>query len=222
MKKVESVPIESLILNWDIYPRHHVDSANVRSMIDAEEAGVKLPPIVVDRKTKMVVDGFHRIEKNKRLDLPEIEVEWHDYKNTAAMVEDSIRRNLHGRPLDPYDKARCIQIAEVVGLSVDRLAAAMSLTVDRLEDLRIRKTAIGPDNRIMPIKRTLQHLAGRKITQEQVQGNQQASGLSAAHYANQLANCLEKKLVDWSDDKTVAALERVQGLLKKCMAKQKA
>lgn len=219
--KPQSVPIESLILNWDIYPRHHIDSSNVRSMIDAEEAGVKLPPIIADRKTKMVVDGFHRIEKNKRLDLPEIEVEWHDYKNQAEMVEDSIRRNLHGRPLDPYDKARCLMIAEAVGLSVDRLAAAMSLTVERLEDLRIRKTAIGPDSKIMPIKNTLRPFAGTKLTKEQVTGNERSSGMPVAFYANQLSNCLEKKLVDFEDANTMAALERLQKMMRKFMARSK-
>ncbi len=221
--KIELVSIEALILNWELYPRHEINSANVTQLTQADEAGVDLPPVIADRKTKFVTDGFHRIESKKKQKKDRIMVEWRDYPDHAAMLEDAVKLNApHGRGLTSYDKARCLMLAEAVGLTMDRLAPAMGLTLDRVEDLRLRKTAVDANARIVPIKQTLGHLAGQTVTDEQLAGNKKATGVRPIVYVNQIVNCLEKDLIDLEDEKLMAALVRLHGLLRRMVARQKA
>lgn len=205
----DRVPPETLLLDYDLYPRHQIDGTNVANITRAREAGIELPPVIVWRKNKKVIDGFHRVTDALRHELQSIAVEWRDYKNEAAAFEDAMVLNAHGRQLTPYDKARCIQLAEALRLEPERLAAALCMTQLRLEELRLRKTAIDPESKIVPIKATLHDFAGTKLDRKQVEGNKQAGGMYPLAYVNQVINLLDNHLVDQANEKLVARLQEL-------------
>jgi hypothetical protein len=161
-KQFETIKIAALIRDFTLYPRHHVDEANVASMRRAIRAGAPLPPVVADRKTKKVTDGWNRIAAIEREGLDTVDVEWVTYADDAEMFLDAIARNAtHGSKLTTFDYARCLIIAAELRLDDSAITVAMRCTVEFLEELRERKIGVGPDGP-MPVKRTLAHLVRKQ------------------------------------------------------------
>ena len=112
--------ISGLVLDRDLSPRARLGSNHVRQLAESLRAGAELPPIVVERQTSRVVDGFHRVEAHRRVYGPEalIDAVEKDYADEAELFEDAMRLNsAHGSRLAPYDQLRCVAIAE--RLSID-------------------------------------------------------------------------------------------------------
>lgn len=214
--RIEMVKTATLTLDYNVYPRQQLDATNVRAMTHTLEAKLSLPPITADRPSRRVVDGFHRFTACQRYygEDAEIAVLWQDYPDEAALFEDAIRLNAtHGRKLTPFDQARCLIRAKELHLEPERVAAAMSMTVERLANLELRKVAIGRDSKLVPIKHTLRHLAGQQLTEQQLSGNQAAGGPSGLYFVNQVINLLEQGLVDWQNTRLLEQLDVLAGLL---------
>jgi hypothetical protein len=216
----------SLILDLDLYPRHSLDATNVRALIDALAAGTVLPPVVADRATRRLIDGAHRQRAVLRHygGAAEIDCEWLDGLDDAGLFLEAARRNAsHGRKLAAYDVARCYVRGQELGIDPALLATACSLTRERLADLGLRKTALvsgaGPTPaRAVPIKRTLGHLAGRTLTEAQVEGNSRAGGLHVAAYVAQLRNALQHDLIDWTAPGMIDNLRELAHQLEEALA----
>ena len=67
---MREIAIAEVVLDFDLYPRSQIDSQHVSSMCEAERAGAEFPPIVIDKKSKRVIDGFHRYTKQQRVHGP--------------------------------------------------------------------------------------------------------------------------------------------------------
>jgi ParB-like chromosome segregation protein Spo0J len=55
-----------LMIDFNLYPRHAIDSTHVNDLLNALKAGAKLPPVVINQQDKRVVDGFHRLAMYKK------------------------------------------------------------------------------------------------------------------------------------------------------------
>ena len=60
---IEKANIGDLNLNDSVWPRSGLDEEAIERYRDCLE---ELPPIVVDRETMTVLDGWHRVEAHKR------------------------------------------------------------------------------------------------------------------------------------------------------------
>ena len=201
------VKIEKLVLDYNLYPRTEVDSVTVTDLVAAKESGADLPPVVVDKKSMRVADGFHRIAMCKRLKIDKIDVVYKDYASEAELYLDAVALNAkHGRKLSRYDQVRIITRAEELDISPIVIAESLNITINRAETLKIKKTAVS-QKKIIPIKRTLGHLAGRQLSSRQTKGNEKAGGMRPLFYINQVGNLLENDLIDWEDGKLVEALK---------------
>lgn len=217
---METVKAASLILDFAVYPRNQIDDTHVLDLARAVEAGIELPPVIADKKSKRVVDGFHRVRRALR-DGPdaEIAVEWRRYKNEADLFLDAVRLNAgHGRRFSHFDQAHCLVIADRMQIDSEYLASALSLTVDRLSHLRMTKTAIGPMQVAIPIKQTLGHLAGQPLTSAQVEGNQRATGAPQMLYVNQLINVIESGTLNIGNERLMERLQHLARLLDSIVA----
>lgn len=213
----KKLPAASLVLDYNIYPRHHIDSANVSRLRQAIEAGEQLPPVIADRESLRVIDGFNRITAWLRIDeAATIEVELRDYADDAAMFLDAVALNArHGLALSTYDKSRCMMLAEQLTIDPEAIAGAMSITVDTAAKLRAVKTAYDDKGSPLPIKRPLRHLAGSKLTKKQEHANQRSSGWSVRFHAEQIVQAIDGDIVDWSD---AAAVEALRLMVEKVMS----
>jgi hypothetical protein len=206
-----------LVEDFAIYPRNDIDDYYVGQLAEAIRAGAVLPPVVADRASKRIVDGFNRRRALLRVEGADaqIAVMLHRYPDEAAMVADAMRLNsMHGRRLAAFDQIRCISLAERFGISRDDLPGLLNITKVRLEKLSDRRTLDGS-----PLKLTMSHLSGAILTPAQQEFNRKAAGgKSGAWYLRQVIALLEADALDRSDEQVTAALDRLRALL--CQAEE--
>ena len=209
MKKVKAV---SIVLDHSVYPRMNLDAKNIRDITEALSLGVELPPVVIDAKSKRCVDGFHRVKANLRLygDNAEVVVIEKHYKTEADLFLDAMRLNAsHGVKLDSYDQTRCLLVADALGIKDEQLTSVLHLSHDKLDKLRVSRTAKNGKLNV-PIKRTISHMAGRRLTKRQRIANERLSGMNQVFYANQLMELLESGMIDKDDEKLMARLAELR------------
>ena len=211
--------VSELLLDYELYPRERIEPFNVTQMIEALRAGRELPPVVIDRKSRRVVDGFHRVRAYQKLyglDA-EIPVEPKDYKDDAQMFADAVRLNAnHGRQLSTYDRARCIARAESLKLEPEVISSMLNMTLERITEMKAERFATYKmEPRIL--KRTTAHLAGKELTDDEAEYNVKAGGMPQTFYINQVIAMLEADTVNWESQKVVNALKRLYELLDKAM-----
>lgn len=217
---MHKVKAGELVLDFDLYPRNNVDSHNVGVLVNALAAGATLPPVVIDKKSKRVIDGFHRVRAYLRHlgELAEIEVIARSFKDDAEMFLEAMRYNSsHGVQLDQCDRTHCIIIAERLRIPMEAVAGALHMPADKLGELRTSRTAIN-GKLVVPLKQTVRHFAGKQLTKRQVEANVKLSGMNQQFYANQLIELLESRMLDTSDERLVERLRVLHGLLDDVLA----
>jgi len=215
----QKVKITKLLLDYNLYPREQIQSFHVRQMVEALEAGTILPPIIVDRKSKRVVDGFHRVRAHRKLYGKDAEVSaiFRTYEGETQMFIEAIALNAtHGRNLTPYDRARCLARAEELKMDPAVVAKALNMTVETLGRLKTERLGYFHTKPIV-LKRTTAHLAGEELTEEQFAYNRQAGGMQSTFYIKQIIGMLEAEAIDWEDEKVVKALKHLHQLLDEAM-----
>lgn len=215
--KTAKVKISSLFLNEALWPRRVLSRVNIKRIGEALCCGRTLPPIVVDRATKTVIDGFHRIKAVERLFGPdgEIDVEWRTYGSEAEMFLDAARLNAgHGEPLTPIDQAFCLNRAEELKIEPQLIVDALNLSKPTIEEIRHRRFALGPDGECVILKRSIGHLAGETLTAAQCRGNERVGGFPVREYAEQLIAFIEGGLLERDGDTVLEErLRHLHGLL---------
>jgi len=211
-----------LVLDFDLYPRNNLDGHNIRAIADARKAGVELPPVIADKKSKRVVDGFHRVKERLQTGGPDAEIEVIEktYRNEKEMFLDAMRYNAaHGARLDPCDRTRCTIIADRLRIPLDSVAGALNMPVDKLAGLKADRTARGNGQGLtVALKHTIRHMAGKKLTKRQREANDRSSGMNQAFYVNQIIDLIEADLLDKADEKLLERLRKLHGLLEELLA----
>jgi len=222
---MKEIKVSEVILDYNLYPRVEVSASHVTSLRNAYKAGIKFPPVLIDKKSKRCVDGFHRITMYLRHDPKmEIEVIEKTYKNDAEIFRHSMRLNSnHGKVLTPYDKTHCIIKAENLKIAPDQIAKDLCITVDALGDLkvdRIGKLKIAGTNKkeSIPLKRSIRHMRGKTLTDQQQKINEKLSGMDQLFHVNQIIYLLEFNLLDTSDVRLIERLEHLYSLIVKMKA----
>ena len=225
------VSLSELVLDYDIYPRMQVDPQHARYMHEALQAGVQFPALVVDRESRRVTDGFHRIRAYREHFGADYQAECilRDYADEAAMFLDAMRLNAtHGRPLTSYDRTRCslrckhfniaaTALAQALGMSrsaLTSLAEGRVATVNRITNADCQSLTeqasetleVFSQQEEVPIKRTIQHKAGCLLTADQEAANRKLSGMNQQFYVNQLLLLIENDLLDVENE---ALMERL-------------
>ena len=209
------------MFDFDIYVRKTVNSQRVAYMVAALEAGGEFPPVVIDIKSKRIVDGFHRVRSHTRYygDDYEIDCVEKRYKNDEEMFLDSVRLNAkHGLAMDKADRTRCLILAEKFKISVADIAVAMEMTVEavtELKQIRVADVKVNTWKQPVALKRTIQHMAGKTLTQKQVEANRHLSGMRPVFYANQLITLIENELLPTDDEKLMQRLSYLGTLIRK-------
>lgn len=207
------------VLDYDLYPRQDVGSFNVHSLAEALSSGASLPPIIVDKASKRVIDGFHRVKAYQRVHGPDaiIPCIYKEYANEADMFIEAMEANsTHGRNLTPFDRARCLGRAEELKLDITIVARSLNMTVESLGVMKAERLGFFESQPVV-LKRTTAHLAGEELTPQQLSYNRKAGGMPATYFINQVAGMLESGSVDWENDKVVDALKRLYERLEKAL-----
>lgn len=215
MKK-QKLKVSELVEDFDLYPRASVDSAHVTHILGAYEAGAQLPPVIVDRKSKRIVDGFHRKRAYQRLygDDAMIDVEFRDYRNDAEMFLDAMRLNAnHGRNMTSYDRTHAIEIALSFEIDPTMVATVLNMKIERVTEFKAERCAkIENSRRFSPLKRPVMHFRGKIITKEQAEVMPKLGGNHPSYYASQLIILIDNGMLDTENE---ALMERLKTLASK-------
>src|SRR6516165_7859213 len=92
-EKPTTIALADLVFDATIYPRANVDEMHVRHMEEAMEGGITLPPIIVERKTKRIVDGTHRYHAALNRGLKVITCVLKTYATEADLFRESVMLN---------------------------------------------------------------------------------------------------------------------------------
>jgi hypothetical protein len=213
-KKPTMVPIAELIEDYNLYPRNHVDRTHVGDIARAIRAGIPLPPIVADRESKRIVDGFHRKAAYRSVYGEEAAapVEWRDYDSEADLWADAVALNAgHGRKFDRQDQIRITIIGERLRIPEARTAALLHVPEDRVHELRVRVVTVDGEER--PAKRVAATMYGRAVTQRQGEAMKSFSGLPLLQHIAQLQQVIDAKLFDPADEQVLHALHQLAVLI---------
>jgi hypothetical protein len=216
-----TVKLSELIEDFDIYPRHSVDSSWVSDLARAIQAGDELPLVRVDKKTKRIVDGFHRSRAWRKVlgRGGEIEVDLRTYASEQDLLKEAIELNAkNGRKLDQQDRSRSALLLERHGVTVKEIAVVLHTTEQRVQELiNVRVVLVRPPQEpsggrsLAPEKHPAKPVAypqpgdsPRELSAEQYRVMASSSGHRTAQTVSQLTKELESGLVDLS----VAGLRR--------------
>ena len=209
--------ISGLVLDRDLSPRTRLSSNHVRQLAEAIKAGATLPPIVVEKETSRVVDGFHRVEAHRRVYGREalVEAEERYYADEGELFLDAVRLNAaHGSRLASYDQLRCVSIAERLSIDPSRMAGALSVRPSYVGELSAKRTGTDLSTSMpVPLKRTIEHMRGRPLTPEQIEVNAKLGGQSQTFYLGQINLLAEADLFDLEDPRVRAGLRRLESNL---------
>jgi len=213
-------PIVLLSLDDTIHPRHSVSGANVALIKEAILAGIVMPPVLIDRATNKVIDGFHRVNAFRQLygEDYEIEVTAKTYKDREAMLTDAMRLNVgRGADLTAWDRLRCVKLAEEVGMPITKLAGLLQWSPDRLVEYRENRTGLTIEGKKVELKRTLRRHLNKPLTKAQEDFNERAGGMNPLFYINQVVGLLETDLMP-RDDHVVSRLKDLYLLIEMWIA----
>ena len=136
------------VLDWNLWPRHSaqsLDSANIRQMKEAMEAGVVLPAIIVNKDDMRVVDGFHRVSAVLALygDDASIDADVRHYESEAEMFLDAGRYNSkHGLPMSPMDRSHFIIKARRMKIPAPAVAEALGMQASAMKEFLEKRSAM--------------------------------------------------------------------------------
>lgn len=215
-QQTETVPVSTLVLDYTIYPRRAVNQLNVSRLVEALEAGVTLPPVLAERMTRRIIDGFHRVNAYLRVGGPEqpVRVLFKDYPDQATMFLDALEYNaVHGLQLSTYERLTAVQKAETLGLTLDRVADALKMTPRRLDEVGLRRSSRDLDGNRVVLKRNLQRWADTPLNSSMIEVNRRSSGQQPLVYVNQLINLLEADAINWGNKLLMERLSYLRELL---------
>jgi hypothetical protein len=203
------VRLTDLVEDYDLYPRHAVDGSYVAELARAITAGDKLPSPIVERKSKRIVDGFHRVRAYRKVlgRGGEITVEMRTYPSETELLKEAIALNAtHGRKFDAQDKTRSALMLERAGVPVTEIKVVLHTTEERVRELLARVVIVKPEKENAapekwPAKPVIYPGKGqppREITEQQHSVMESSSGHRTAQTVTQLTREIESGLIDFT------------------------
>ena len=225
---VTTIPLCELVEDMEVYPRHEVDPAHVASLVRALESGATLPPIVAEKKSKIIVDGWHRARAYRKVLGPQgiVDVELHTYRDQASLLLDAVTRNAtHGRKLDAIDQTRVVVMLTRAQVDIAKIAVALHVPEMHVRKLSVRVATTSVETaenitgtRRIALKRPVAHLAGTKLTEEQAKVHGLLPGTSFLLIARQLCEALQQNMVNLEDARLMEQMRLLKVALDRVLA----
>jgi len=223
MQKIIHTTAASLVEDFGFYPRNHVDDTHVNDLARALAAGDTLPPLIVDRASRRIVDGFHRRRAYLKAfgDKAKVPVVYHAYTSDTELLTDAVRLNAsHGRKLDRHDQTRIVLLCRTLQVPDQTIAVMLHVPEPVVQQLSIRilQAPSGP----IPSKRGLEHMRGQRITIDQQNAIAKVRSGEVGRLCEELSSLVSHDLVDWDNTTVVDQLRALAQLILKTLRGQAA
>jgi ParB-like chromosome segregation protein Spo0J len=150
------VPIESLRLGESLRSMGE-DEQHIAVLAECAD---RLPPILVDPGSMLVIDGVHRLRAARRRGVEQVEIEYFHGSSDDAFIAAVERNTAHGLPLSRSDRLRAAAriiasrphwsnrvIAAKVGLSDKTVGVVRERSSANIPQTNVR---LGKDGRLRP------------------------------------------------------------------------
>jgi hypothetical protein len=194
--------LSKITIDTSVLPRG-INFVHVNDLKNAALSGVVFPPLIVERGTGRLVDGFHRYTSYKQLygESYDADVEERDYADDNAVFVAAVEANAtHGLAFSTYDRRRILVEAERRGISRDVISSAIRMPVEKADKKLADGSAfvitpVGHRQRV-PLRTGLKALAGHLLTKKQEEANKRSS-MKAEYHADALVKLLRAGLLSW-------------------------
>lgn len=231
--KAIQIRVSDIVEDFDLYPRAQVDALHIGHLAEAYRCKVEMPYIIVDKKTKRLIDGMHRKRAYAQVfgQDAKITVISRAYKSESEMFVDAMRLNSgHGRNLSPYDRSLAIAKAFEMKLDPAMIAEALRMSVEKVTEMKpcaidpskvrpamafvVRKGGKdGPEHQQVHLKMPVRHMAGEVLSTQQADAMQSLGGNNQMFYVNQLITLIESGMIDSENVKLQQRLDVLWELL---------
>lgn len=206
--KTQKIKLSAFVFDESLYPRLSVDDSHISDLVRALQAGVVLPPVVVEKGTNRIVDGRHRVGAYRRVlkDDSAIDAEVRTYPNEAALFMDAVACNAsHGRKLARQDQAHIVLKLRDLGVKDTDISVALHVPQDVVQRLSVR--IVHDDAGVVyPLKRGVEHMRGQTMTVGQLAAMKSVRSAEVGRLCMELSSLIANDMIDTSDENAMAKL----------------
>ncbi len=220
LPKVEEVSIALLVWDATLYPRQQISETHVNDIADALRAGASLPHIVIDAKSKRIVDGTHRWRAWRKIfgDESKMKCELREYASDAEMYLAAIDMNsAHGLDLSSFERVRCLLRMGELGIERETGLRALRMTAERAERMMSGRTAIrslpGGGQETVPIKASMGSFCGQVLNKKQLAVNRMAGGMRPSYYIDLVIGLVEAGICKRGPEGLLRRLAKLRDVL---------
>ena len=138
MEKLTKIKVSELKIDEQLIKLRSLSSVVVSRYRQNYRTGVNFPPIVINKKTGLIVSGNHRATAMME-EFPEdhkINVIFRTYKNEREIVEDFTKENIaHGNELSGISRKLIMCKLLDLGASNEEIANLFSLPIKRIDQI---------------------------------------------------------------------------------------
>ena len=138
MEKLTKIKVSELKIDEQLIKLRPVNPFVVSRYRQNYRTGANFPPIVINKKTGLIVSGNHRATAMAE-ELPEdhkIDVVFRTYKNEREIIEDFTRENItHGNELSGISRKLIMCKLLDLGASNEEIAKLFSLPIKRIDQI---------------------------------------------------------------------------------------
>ncbi|HLZ92939.1 MAG TPA: hypothetical protein VKQ28_14595 [Candidatus Acidoferrum sp.] len=220
LSNVVELAVTELIWDQTLYPRQQISEMHVNRIADAIRAGEALPHIVVDGKTKRIVDGTHRWKGWRKIfgDDSKIRCELREYGSDAEMYLAAIELNsAHGLDLSSFERTKCLLRMQELGIERETGLRALRMTEERAERMMSGRTAFrslpGGGTEPVAIKAAMYSFRGQTLTKKQMAVNNYSGGMKASYYVDLVSGLVEAGICKDAPSELLRRLAKLRDLL---------
>jgi hypothetical protein len=194
-----------------VYPRYARSKGTITQYSEAIAGGAKFPPLEVDQHGRLI-DGVHRLMAYDINGITDIPVRVWTVRDDVEFFEKALKANAHhGHRYTHIDYAHMVLKGQELGLSNFDIAKLVNVTPGYLEDVTRDWFATSKKSgKLVPLKRTIRHMKGQKLTEDQLAANKKLSGLHPSFYANQCMLLLDNNLIDLDSEIVIAKFRELK------------
>jgi hypothetical protein len=222
--------ISELIIDFSLYPREKLNQDNVDRILLALESGLmpsNFPKIIIDKKSRKIVDGFHRKTAFEQFFGPDCEIETieKNYSSDKDFYLDAVRYNsIHGKNLDfnfTIKKAIDLKISSIlISNSLNITKAYTDKIVSAHKSIVVKHSSnllLNHSNESVKKKKNNRYKYSK--TENDYRYNESIAKLmekiSQERLLQEVADLIELGCLDMNNKKIIIQLERLQELLNK-------
>lgn len=192
-----TVPLTWLVKDLSLWPRDTLDGSNIRDLANALKMGEELPPMVVERGSGRITDGFHRRDAYLRVfgEQHQVPVLIKEYASEAEAYSDAVRLNRsHGRKLNSSDLIKAAIRLDELGVGEEEVAVILKVPPIEVKKIAAR-IAINQASEPVPLKAGDRHLQDRVLNDEQIEALTHRQGVAYGRLARQLIDGCKNDLL---------------------------